>query len=42
MVGFNEPDIMIRKHLLKENINTDFDYKEGYILRGLEEQYIEK
>ena len=42
MVGFNEPDIMIRKHLLGEKIETDFNYKEGYILRGLEEQFIDK
>jgi carbamoyl-phosphate synthase large subunit len=41
MVGFNEPDILIRKHLLGESIETDFKYKTGYILRGLEEQYIE-
>lgn len=42
MVGFNEPDIMIRKHLLGETIQPDFDFKEGFILRGLEETYIPK
>jgi carbamoyl-phosphate synthase large subunit len=42
MVGFNEPDIMIRKHLLNEPVQTDFEYKEGVILRGLEEQFIAK
>ncbi len=41
MVGFNEPDIMIRKHLFQEKISPDFNYKEGYILRGLEEQFID-
>ena len=41
MVGFNEPDIMIRKHLLGETIESDFKFKEGFILRGLEETFIE-
>lgn len=40
MVGFNEPDILIRKHLLGEIIETDFSFKEGFILRGLEETYV--
>jgi carbamoyl-phosphate synthase large subunit len=40
MVGFNEPDILIRKHLLGESIEIDFEFKNGFILRGLEEQYI--
>jgi carbamoyl-phosphate synthase large subunit len=40
MVGFNEPDILIRKHLFGEHIEPNFSFKEGFILRGLEEQYI--
>jgi len=40
MVGYNEPDILIRKHLLGEEIKPFFEYKTGYILRGLEESYI--
>ena len=40
MVGYNEPDVLIRKHLLHENIKPRFSYQSGYILRGLEERYI--
>lgn len=42
MVGYNEPDILIRKHLLGEEIQPFFKYDTGYILRGLEESYINK
>lgn len=41
MVGYNEPDIMIRKHLLNEEIEPHFAYKEGYIIRGLDETFME-
>ncbi len=41
MVGYNEPDIMIRKHLLGETIEPHFPYKEGHILRGLDEVFME-
>lgn len=41
MVGYNEPDIMIRKYLLGESIETHFAYKEGYIMRGLDETFME-
>lgn len=37
MVGYNEPDILIRKHLLKEPITTRFPYKHATIVRGLSE-----
>jgi carbamoyl-phosphate synthase large subunit len=40
MVGYNEPDILIRKHLLGENIKPNFTYKSGLIVRGLEEKFI--
>lgn len=40
IVGYNEPDILIRKHILGEEIKPFFKYKTGYILRGLEETYI--
>jgi carbamoyl-phosphate synthase large subunit len=40
LVGFNELEIMIRKHLLNEKIST-IDYKEGLILRGLHELIID-
>ena len=39
MAGFNEPEIFIRKHILKESI-PNITYKEGIILRGLEEKFI--
>lgn len=39
MVGYNEPDILIRKHILGEDIpNTE--YKKGVIIRGLSELYV--
>lgn len=42
MVGYNEPDVLIRKHLLGESILNRFPYREGIILRGLEESFMEK
>jgi len=39
LVGYNEPDILIRKHILGEEI-TSIDYKKGIIVRGLSEFYI--
>ena len=40
IVGYNEPDILIRHHLLGEPITPHFPYRKGYIMRGLFEQYI--
>lgn len=40
MVGYNEPDILIRENILGEKIETDFAYESGYIARGLSEKYI--
>lgn len=40
MVGYNEPDLLIRENILEEKIQTDFPYKSGYIARGLSETYI--
>ncbi|MEQ8612608.1 MAG: ATP-grasp domain-containing protein [Gammaproteobacteria bacterium] len=37
MVGFNEPDILIRRHLLHEDIAQDAPYREATILRNLTE-----
>ena len=42
LVGYNEPDVLIRKHLFDENIKPDFEYKRGLVLRGLEEIYFEE
>ena len=40
MVGYNEPDILIRKYILNEKIEKYFDYGSGIIMRGLEEKLI--
>lgn len=40
MVGFNEPDILIRKHVLGEGIQYSFPFKSGTILRGLSESLV--
>lgn len=37
LVGFNEPDILIRKHLYGEDIAPDFSYQSALILRSLTE-----
>jgi len=37
MVGYNEPDVLMRKHLFGEDIAVDFEYEEALILRGLVE-----
>lgn len=42
MVGYNEPDIMVRKYILGENVPQNFEYKSGYIVRGLDETYLSK
>jgi len=42
MVGFNEPDILIRKHVLGEDITPRFLYKTGVVVRGLEETFFEE
>ncbi len=41
MAGFNEPGIMIRKYILKENIEPHFAYPEKLIMRTLKEVVIE-
>ena len=40
MVGYNEPDMLVRSLIMHETIVQDFDFKEGYIVRGLDETYI--
>ena len=42
MVGYNEPDILIRKHLFGENVEQNFAYRESLILRGLFEYEVER
>jgi carbamoyl-phosphate synthase large subunit len=41
LAGYNEPEIMIRKHILNETVEPRFAYKSCYIGRGLEESIIE-
>lgn len=38
MMGYNEPDVLIRKHILGEDIVIDFEYTEGVVLRSLKEE----
>lgn len=40
MVGYNEPDILMRKHFENEKIEKDFQYKEATILRSLTEEIL--
>lgn len=37
MVGYNEPDQLIRRHLLGETLVPRFDYGHGWIIRSLSE-----
>jgi carbamoyl-phosphate synthase large subunit len=37
MVGYNEPDVLLRKHIAGEAIDVDFQYDAALILRGLVE-----
>jgi carbamoyl-phosphate synthase large subunit len=40
MVGFNEPDVLIRRHVLQEKVEPYFNYGSGMILRGFSELLI--
>lgn len=42
MVGYNEPDIFIRKEILNEEVKPFFPYMLGNIVRGLTETYIKR
>jgi carbamoyl-phosphate synthase large subunit len=37
MVGYNEPDVLVRKHVLGESVQARFPYGSGVIVRGLDE-----
>ena len=41
LAGYNEPDILVRKHILREEIHSRFEYRSGTIMRGLVESYCE-
>lgn len=38
-VGYNEPDVLVRKHILGEPVTPRFAYQEGTVMRGLAETY---
>lgn len=40
MVGYNEPDVLMRKHIFGEDIHVDFKYEEAVILRNLTEMRV--
>lgn len=42
LMGYNEPEILIRKHILGEEIEKNFKYNTGYVARGLNEILIGK
>jgi len=39
LAGFNEPDLLIRYHVLGEEIERRFDYAHGTVVRGLSEAF---
>ncbi len=41
MVGYNEPDVLVRRHLLGEQIEPHWAYREGVVVRSLAEVLIE-
>lgn len=40
LMGYNEPEVLIRKHILKEDIEINFPFNTGYVARGLKEVII--
>lgn len=42
LMGYNEPDVLIRRHVLGETIEQHFAYDEGLVLRGLHEYRIDR
>jgi carbamoyl-phosphate synthase large subunit len=40
LVGYNEPDLLIRRHVLGENVQPGFSYTTGFIARGLKESLL--
>ncbi len=40
MVGYNEPDVLIRKHVLGQKVPERFPYQRGVIARGLQERLL--
>lgn len=40
IAGFNEPALLIKKHILNQQITPFFDFKKGHVLRGLTETFL--
>jgi carbamoyl-phosphate synthase large subunit len=40
IMGYNEPDILLRRHLLGEKIEPNFKYSHGLVLRNLVESRV--
>lgn len=41
MMGYNEPDVLLRRHLLSEQVQERFDYGRGLVLRSLTETLVD-
>ncbi len=41
LMGYNEPEVLIRRHILGEIIERNFKYQSGYVARGLQEVLVE-
>lgn len=41
MVGYNEPDLLMRRHLRGETLQPDFDYRKGWVIRSLKETLLD-
>lgn len=41
LVGYNEPDALMREHVLGEHVERGFAYRSGVILRGLNETLVD-
>jgi carbamoyl-phosphate synthase large subunit len=42
MMGYNEPDVLIRRHVFGERIKADFAYREGFVSRSIVEIILDK
>lgn len=42
LMGYNEPEVLIKKHILGEHIEENFSFKSGYVARGLNETLIKQ
>lgn len=42
MMGYNEPDVLVRRHLLRQTIKPHFAYRYGRVVRSLRETVVSK